>query len=156
MMSIGSIIYKRKEKLYNPIKQNYGYIMALKGVLKNFNDFNYISIVTFTTNADLKVTAKTDVIYTTKLLKTIEKYNNHTISDENKEEIHMKLLSLNIDNKDNRKIHVQAIHNDIKEKNNKINNNLCPKCSGELVNRKGKYGEFKGCSNFPKCRFTVK
>jgi hypothetical protein len=150
------VIYKRKEKLYNPIKQNYGHVMALKEVLKNFIDLNYISIVTFTTNADLKVTTKTDVIYTTKLLKTIEKYNNHTISDENKEEIHMKLLSLNIDNKDNRKIHVQAIHNDIKEKNNKINNNLCPKCSGELVNRKGKYGEFKGCSNFPKCRFTVK
>lgn len=150
------IIYKRKEKLYNPIKQNYGHIMALKGVLKNFSNLNYISIVTFTTNADIKVTTKTDVIYTTKLLKTIEKYNNHAISDENKEAIYMKLLSLNIDNKDNRKTHVQAIHNDIKEKNNKINNNLCPICGGELVTRYGKYGEFKGCSNFPKCRFTAK
>lgn len=53
--------------------------MALKEVLKNLIDLNYISIVTFTTNADLKVTTKTDVIYTTKLLKTIGKYNNHTI-----------------------------------------------------------------------------
>ena len=92
----------------------------------------------------------------TKLLKTIENYNNYTISDENKEAIYMKLLSLNIDNKDNRKTHVQSIHNDIKEKNNKINNNLCPRCGGELVTRYGKYGKFKGCSNFPKCRFTTK
>ncbi len=68
----------------------------------------------------------------------------------------MKLISLNIDNKDNRKTHVQAIYNDIKEKNNKINNNICHKCGRELVIRKGKYGEFKGCSNFPKCRFTAK
>jgi predicted RNA-binding Zn-ribbon protein involved in translation (DUF1610 family) len=150
------IIYKRKEKLYNPIKQNYGHIMALKEVLKDFKDLNYISIVVFTTKSDLKVTTTTDVIYTTKLLKTIKNYNNNTIPDENKEAIYMKLLSLNIDNKDNRKAHVQSIHNNIKEKNNKINNNLCPKCGRELVTRKGKYGEFKGCSNFPKCRFTAK
>ena len=58
------VIYKRTEKLYNPVKQNYGHIMALKGVLKNFKDLNYISIVAFTTKADLKVTTTTDVIYT--------------------------------------------------------------------------------------------
>lgn len=27
----------------------------------------------------------------------------------------------------------------------------CPKCGGALVTRKGKKGEFIGCSNFPKC-----
>lgn len=31
---------------------------------------------------------------------------------------------------------------------------MCPKCGGELVERTGKYGEFIGCSNYPKCRFT--
>ena len=30
----------------------------------------------------------------------------------------------------------------------------CPKCEGELVKRKGRYGEFIGCENFPECRFT--
>ncbi|WP_268877755.1 topoisomerase DNA-binding C4 zinc finger domain-containing protein [Priestia abyssalis] len=32
--------------------------------------------------------------------------------------------------------------------------NVCPKCGGELSMRKGKYGSFYGCSNFPKCRYT--
>lgn len=32
----------------------------------------------------------------------------------------------------------------------------CPKCNGCLVKRKGKFGEFYGCSNYPKCRFTKK
>ncbi len=32
----------------------------------------------------------------------------------------------------------------------------CPKCGGVLVKRNGKYGEFIGCSNFPKCRFTIR
>ncbi|GBG09531.1 hypothetical protein PAT3040_04181 [Paenibacillus agaridevorans] len=31
----------------------------------------------------------------------------------------------------------------------------CPKCGYLLVKRKGKRGEFYGCSNFPKCRHTL-
>lgn len=32
--------------------------------------------------------------------------------------------------------------------------NLCPKCSGVLKHRNGKYGSFIGCSNYPKCTYT--
>ena len=31
---------------------------------------------------------------------------------------------------------------------------VCPRCGGELVRRKGRYGEFLGCSNYPRCRYT--
>ena len=30
----------------------------------------------------------------------------------------------------------------------------CPECGSELVLRKGKYGEFIACSNFPKCKYS--
>ena len=30
---------------------------------------------------------------------------------------------------------------------------VCPECGHKLVIRDGKYGEFTGCSNFPKCRY---
>lgn len=150
------VIYKRKEKLHNPIKQNYGHIQALKEVLNDVADINYISIVAFTTKADLKVTSKTDVVYTINLPKTIKKYNNESITNSVKEQIYAKLISLNIDNKDNRRAHVEAIHNNLAEKSNKVNNNNCPKCGGTLVDRKGKYGAFKGCSNYPKCRYILK
>ena len=30
----------------------------------------------------------------------------------------------------------------------------CPKCDSELLLRKGRYGEFIACSNFPKCKYT--
>ncbi len=30
----------------------------------------------------------------------------------------------------------------------------CPECGGELVIRKGRFGEFISCSNFPKCKYT--
>ena len=31
---------------------------------------------------------------------------------------------------------------------------ICPVCGAKLVERKGKYGEFIGCSNYPKCKYT--
>lgn len=150
------VIYKRKEKLHNPIKQNYGHIQALKEVLNEYVDVNFISIVAFTTKADLKVKADTDVVYTVNLPETIRKYYNETISDSVKEQIYEKLLSLNIDTKENRKAHVQAIHNNLVDKYKKVDANACPKCGGELVLRNGKYGQFKGCSNYPKCKFIAK
>lgn len=30
---------------------------------------------------------------------------------------------------------------------------VCPYCEGKLVRRKSVYGEFLGCSNYPKCRY---
>ena len=30
----------------------------------------------------------------------------------------------------------------------------CPDCGGELVKRKGRFGEFIACLNFPKCKYT--
>ncbi len=32
----------------------------------------------------------------------------------------------------------------------------CPECGGMLVKRKGRYGEFWGCGNYPECRYTKK
>ena len=32
----------------------------------------------------------------------------------------------------------------------------CPQCGGALVQRKGKYGPFVGCSNYPTCRYVEK
>ncbi len=37
---------------------------------------------------------------------------------------------------------------------NEISIEICPSCGGELKKRSGRYGEFYGCSNYPKCRYT--
>lgn len=31
----------------------------------------------------------------------------------------------------------------------------CPQCQHKLITRKGRYGEFIGCSNFPKCKYIT-
>lgn len=51
---------------------------------------------------------------------------------------------------------------EVKEKNN-INNyenvsvkkrHVCAKCGALMVLRDGKNGQFYGCTNFPKCKYT--
>ena len=150
------VIYKHKEKLYNPIRQNYGHIQALKHCLADYEDIPYIPIIVFSTKVDLKVKVSIDVIYTVNLLKTIKKYKEEVITDEVKEDVYSKIISLNIGDKEIRKEHVSSIQKEKVAIRNKIESNICPKCGGVLVTRKGKFGSFKGCSNYPKCKFTLK
>lgn len=149
-------IYRKKEKLRNPIKQNFGHIQALKANLTEYPDILYIPIVVFTLRANLKVKTTSHVVYTTHLLRTIRKYKEIVLSDTEIDDIYQKLLSLNVDSKENRKAHVQTIQNELRVKEAKIREKICPKCGGQLVTRTGKYGSFIGCSNYPKCRFVVK
>ena len=43
----------------------------------------------------------------------------------------------------------------LKKKNN-CTDKICPYCKIPLVKRRGSYGEFWGCQNYPKCRYIQK
>ncbi|WP_010500109.1 NERD domain-containing protein [Paenibacillus elgii] len=148
------ILYKRKEKLYNPLRQNYGHMLALKGLLSDYSELRFIPIVCFSFRADLKVKVSSEVIYTSRLVKTIKKYNQEAIPASDVKQIAATITGANITNKDIKKQHIKSIKDDISNKSNKISNDVCPKCSGSLVLRNGRFGQFKGCSNYPKCRFV--
>jgi len=150
------VIYKRRERLYNPIKQNSGHIRALANVLKEFPNLKFISIVAFTTKSDLKVKTTTDVVYTIHIVSTIKKYTEICIPDEIKTQIYSKLVNLNIEGREAKKNHIKSIKNAEADKNYKIAANICLQCGGNLVRRKGKYGYFTGCDNYPRCKFIIK
>ena len=57
-------------------------------------------------------------------------------------------------NKEEMKRHKRNIKIQKYKNLNLINQGICPRCGGQLVLRKGKFGSFYGCSNFPKCKFT--
>ncbi len=147
------VIYKRSERFRNPIKQNYGHVAALKERLNLDKDLLIISIIAFTNRASLKVNTKTPVIYDNNVVSYIRSYNNKLISEDDVKRIYYDLLMSNIDSKDTRKEHVHSIRKNLRERENNINNNICPRCGKALVKRQGKHGEFIGCSGFPKCRF---
>ncbi|MGM8215923.1 topoisomerase DNA-binding C4 zinc finger domain-containing protein [Bacillaceae bacterium W0354] len=160
------VIYKRKEKFLNPIWQNYGHIQALKNYLGK-EDLEFHSIIAFSQNSTFKF--KEDfksarVIQFPQLAKVIQELDNQKISIAELKEINQTLEGLVIkDKKEKKRVkqeHVQALKSKRTEKVRKEKGSLqqytCPKCGGKLSLKKGKYGTFYGCSNFPKCRFTKK
>ncbi|PKG24760.1 NERD domain-containing protein [Niallia nealsonii] len=158
------VIYKQKEKFYNPIWQNHGHIQALKEYLQEElpNDFPIYSIIVFSNEATLKNDAsfeKAIVIQNKQLLATIKKlYSNPYTGPSRIDHIRDKLASLEItslkEKKQTAKKHVKQIKSDLKDNKQKIKKNICPCCGSKLVKRRGKNGSFTGCSSFPKCRFT--
>lgn len=148
-------IYRYKRKIINPIRQNYGHVQVLKNLLKDYPNIPYYPIVVFTKRSIFNVNTSTDIVYNTDLVNTIKKYQEEIISDYKIDKIYKHLKTLNIKDRKSRKEHIHRIREKKNDINRKINNNICPKCGGLLVIRNGKYSKFKGCRNFPECKFTT-
>lgn len=155
------VIYKRKERFYNPIHQNYAHIKALETILREDYEGEFYSIICFSNRATLKnievQSSNVRVILSSQLLKTIRSHQQIVIPKlKLKQTVEKILLASTPNNKQTKKEHVRAIKTTQSEVKKMIRSNQCPKCGGELVKRKGKYGEFLGCGNYPKCRFIEK
>lgn len=144
----------KKYKLRNPIHQNYGHVKCISDILK-IDESNLTPIVCFTNQSQLKIESKSIVIQrkelSSKILELSKEEKNIDIDS-----IYNQITSLNIVDKEKRKQHVTYAKNKRNETEDKINNMICPKCGGNLVQRNSKYGSFLGCSNYPRCNFTKK
>lgn len=149
-------IYGNKYQLRNPIHQNYGHIKALKNILHEYPDIPYISIIAFSRQAKLDVSSDTPVLYWNQILPFISQFQNQVLTERQTHIITGLLLTSNKDSEENRKKHVQTVRRNIQMREEAIDSGKCPRCGGYLVRRQGKYGTFYGCSNYPKCKFTLK
>lgn len=145
------VIYRHKSRLYNPILQNKGHVKSLKVLLQQYPDINYIPMVVFTWRATLKITVSSEVIKIFSLLGTIKKYDHHTLDDSIKDEI-FNLIKLNNRKKSPKQSGPYQLSSS--DEQQALDLEKCPSCSGLLLIRNGKYGKFKACNGFPKCRYT--
>ncbi len=171
------VIYKRKTKMHNPIRQNYGHVQALFTYIGQAEMKDVHSIIAFSPNSTFKF--KKDftlahVIQFTELLATIKQYKERRINETTVREINAKLGELLVEDKREKKRlkadHLQSIRKvkgakqtarphtgDSKNMSTQVASTLqttCPKCGGQLTMKAGRYGKFYGCSNYPGCRFT--
>lgn len=116
----------------------------------------YHSIIAFSGEANL------DVIEVTEAKVCKIRYVSEAIKDLSTEEVIGKedigkIIEIVEKNKSHQTdlTHTREIKKVKKENEEKIKDNICPKCGGNLVEKEGKYGKFIGCSNFPKCRFVL-
>lgn len=143
----------QKFSFQNPLRQNYGHVKTLEQLLDYPNDV-FFPIVAFSGECKLKVQAAQPVIYMRQLKETILSHTEKKFSAEELPKISDKIRSANTNGLITKISHNRQIKDKIKTENEKIANMICPKCGGTLIQRKGKYGEFLGCSNYPKCKFT--
>ena len=151
------VIYKEKHTFRNPIKQNWSHIYALKSLLSDYPNIKYHPIVVFSGNATLKsIESSIPVIYSNKLNSTIRKLSfEKCLSIDELNKIQTILESSELKERNARKEHIKNIKQNVREKKIKMANLICPRCNGELKLRNGRNGKFYGCSNYPRCRFTM-
>lgn len=147
------VIYKRKEKLRNPIHQNYGHIKCIEQMIDE--RFPIIGIVCFSGRTTLKVdVTKSHVIYTQHLIETIRAYKTPRLYESDINRIYNTIISKQISGKQVNKAHVKNVKAKIVDREIQVANKICPRCGGTLIERNGKNGRFIGCKSYPKCRFT--
>lgn len=145
----------KQHKFRNPIFQNVAHTKAVKAILNEVGDFVIIPIVVFSDNAELHITTHSHIVINWYNLRSVIKsYKTPYIYPEDVQRIASKISSANITSEESRKRHIRTIQTIQQNRDMAIVNGKCPKCGGNLVERKGRYGSFWGCSNYPRCRFT--
>lgn len=135
-----------------------GHIKALQNTLPKFCNNQYISIIAFSHNSKLKVKVDDsyNVVYTLNLISRIHAYKEILLTHDQQIEYINALQSFLITSNDDRKNHVSSVKQNNHRREAMIKDEICPQCGGILVKRKGKYGSFWGCSNYPNCEFTTR
>lgn len=138
---------KVKNHFYNPVKQNATHIYRLAKVLPK--DAPLISVVVFTKD-NVQYIKSEHVIASVKLGHFVKTENGKNLSAETMSQYYKSIL-------DNRATLSNKEHvAEIKQMKQNIDENICPRCGGKLVERNGKYGKFYGCENYPQCKFIKK
>lgn len=134
-----------KNKLYNPLKQNATHVYNVKRIVGNLPIH---SLVVFVQNNIYHVEAR-NVIPLSELKRTLCS-GVSVLTTKQMEKAYQLLLASKTEI--STKEHVE----NIRTQQWNVEHGICPRCGGKLVLRNGKYGEFWGCSNYPKCKFIKK
>ena len=147
-------MYGHRYSFYNPLKQNHSHVKALAHLF-NMSENQFVPIVVFLQRAKLKCKTKGTVIYVNKLKDEIFRYRTEVLSSSEVLRLSEVLNHAIGDDKNRNDYHLKNVHRSMEFRNDKVSNRICPECNGTLVVRSGKYGQFMGCSNYPRCRFTM-
>ena len=145
----------KKYQFYNPIRQNATHCKAV-GEFLGINTTNIFSYIVFSKRCVFKSvpqnTASYTILHHYDLLRTLRKDINDkpvVFSPKQIDTYSAALKNASNVTVERKQIHAEAVRR-------KASGTVCPYCNAPLVRRNGRYGEFWGCSNYPKCRFSRK
>lgn len=148
-------LYGKKYRFYNPLKQNYFHKKALENILR-INGKDIIPVVVFVGDAEFINDIKGNIVYLYELENFIKKYNEPIFDDFTVERLIKRLNMSIITDERIKRIHIKNVQERVYNKKKNLQQGICPKCGGKLVERQSKYGTFIGCSNYPRCKFILR
>ena len=141
------VLYKKTHNHKNPLKQNESHIYHIRKIISN--KYPIISVVVMVQNNSSDINSD-NVIDLKNLRKFLRKYKApKKITKKQMKQIYIKLIQSG-DNISNRK-HLK----NIKKTQKQLKKGICPRCGNKLIERESIYGNFIGCSNYPKCTFKM-
>jgi len=149
-------IYGKKFRLRNPIKQNYGHVKVLQKLLSEYGKYPFYSIVAFSVKCKLKVNVNDScVVYYHQVLTEIKSHQQVVMNFSTMENIACFIRQHDVcDRRGEMQKHIKNVRETTIKRELKIKSGICPRCGAPLVERTGKFGRFRGCSNYPNCKFT--
>lgn len=149
-------IWGHKYSLYNPLLQNENHISFL---LRKFNILrkkrtSIFPIVVFLSASRLQLIGDCDcVLWLRELRSYIRSFSQDIMTIDDCKNIASMLQTNSIEDSSERKAHKNNVKSAIYRHGNIVSQGICPHCGGRLVLRNSKYGDFYGCSNYPRCRY---
>jgi len=146
-------IYKYTKKFQNPLRQNYKHIKTLQSLL-NLEDHQVFSVIVFVGDSTFKTKMPDNVTYAGGYLRYIKSKKQPVLSEIEVEQIISSIEAGKLTSSfKTHKEHVKHVKEMVSKKEINI---TCPKCESPMTVKNGKYGQFYGCSTFPKCKGTRK
>lgn len=104
------VIYKHKERFYNPLRQNYAHVKAIEELVKSkYPKMRILSFVVFPIAGKLKISGTDSVGYARDIVRKIENYKTQIFTDAERDEIYNILVNANIQDKELRKLHNKGV-----------------------------------------------
>lgn len=146
--------FTQEHQLRNPIWQNAGHIKTLRRLVLG-NDVPVYGIVVFPTETDLYVNCEQPVLHMWDVVPFIKQYREEVLSSEQMGYYRRRLFEVISTSESDRKSHLENVYRNQERRDAAVASGRCPLCGGSLVLRNGKYGQFYGCSNYPKCTYKL-
>ncbi len=148
------VIYGKKTKFQNPLRQNFKHVKAVQELL-GLPENKILNVVVFTGAAEPKTAMPPSIVWGAKNLPAyVTSKRTQILGDLEVQQILAKLESATLQTTPNAKReHVKHVRKLRTERPSRMS---CPRCRSSMVvrtNRKTEE-EFWGCSRFPKCKGT--
>mgnify|MGYP004621514547 FL=1 len=146
--------FTQAHQLRNPIWQNDGHIKTLRKLVFG-NNVPIYGIVVFPSDTEINVTVSQPVLNMYNVVPYIKQYRENVLSSEQMGYYRRRLLEVITTSESDRKEHLDNVYRNKERRDLAVARGKCPRCGGNLVLRNGKYGQFYGCSNYPRCNYIL-